>query len=182
MKTSRPYLIRAMHEWIIDCDLTPYALVDANHADVIIPGEYIDDGKILLNVSPGATQNLNLGNEYVLFSARFNGKAMEVSFPVEAVLAIYAKENGRGMMFKGDAFDMEAGQTKTEQNSPDPKNPENSEPKSPDQPKVSYSKPVGLKSSDTDPNDPDPRDPNPRGSGPSGSSASPKKPSLKIVK
>lgn len=179
MKTSRPYLIRAMHEWIIDCDLTPYALVDANHADVIIPREYIEDGKILLNISPGATQNLNIGNEFVLFSARFNGKAMEVSFPVEAVLAVYAKENGRGMMFKGDAIDMEEGKNNSDS--------EKSEQSTSDlaASKETYSKPVGLKSTNSvshvsDPDDADPDAPGPTG-GPSGSTP-PKKPSLKIVK
>jgi len=105
MLSSRPYLIRAMHEWIVDSELTPYVLVDANHDNVVIPREYVEEGKILLNVSPGATQNLNLGNEYVLFSARFHGKPMEVSFPVEAVLSVYAKENGRGMMFNNDNED-----------------------------------------------------------------------------
>ncbi len=107
MVSSRPYLIRAMHEWILDSDLTPYILVDANYKDVVIPLEYVEDGKILLNVSPGATQNLNLGNEFVIFSARFSGKAMEVSFPVDAALAVYAKENGRGMMFNTDGSDDE---------------------------------------------------------------------------
>lgn len=175
MKTSRPYLIRAMHEWILDCDLTPYALVDANHADVIIPNEYIEDGKILLNVSPGATQNLNLGNDFVLFSARFNGKSMEVSFPVEAVLAIYAKENGRGMMFKGDDVDMEAGQSNTDQ-------------KDSSSTQSKHSGPVGLKSTNLDLKDSSLEhsgsdDSDPDDSGPSGSTPSPsKKPSLKIVK
>ncbi len=107
MVSSRPYLIRAMHEWIIDSDLTPYVLVDANYDNVVIPREYVEDGKILLNISPGATQHLNLGNEFVIFSARFSGKAMEVSFPVEAALAVYAKENGRGMMFNTDDTDDE---------------------------------------------------------------------------
>jgi len=107
MVPSRPYLIRAMHEWIIDSDLTPYVLVDANYRDVVIPTQYVEDGKILLNISHGATQNLNLGNEYVIFSARFSGKTMEVSFPVEAALAVYAKENGRGMMFNTDGTDDE---------------------------------------------------------------------------
>ena len=163
-----------MHEWIIDCDLTPYALVDANHADVIIPMEYVEDGKILLNVSPGATQNLNLGNEFVLFSARFNGKSMEVSFPVEAVLAVYAKENGRGMMFKEDEIDMEAGQSNSDKN--------NSNQSTSDSASSSktHSKPVGLKSTNSDSNDTDPSNPTPTG-GPSGSTPS-KKPSLKIVK
>lgn len=181
MKTSRPYLIRAMHEWIIDCDLTPYALVDANHADVIIPRDYIDDGKILLNVSPGATQNLNLGNEFVIFSARFSGKSMEVSFPVEAVLAVYAKENGRGMMFKDD--EMEARSIHSSQ-----------EPEL--QSKLKTTKPhsglVGVKSTVSlsadnistgndgkDSTDSDPDDSGPNNSGPASPS---KKPSLKIVK
>ena len=105
MVSSRPYLIRAMHEWILDSDLTPYVLVDANYKDVVIPLEYVEDGKILLNISSGATQNLNLGNEFVIFSARFSGKSMEVSFPVDAALAVYAKENGRGMMFNTDGTD-----------------------------------------------------------------------------
>ena len=105
MLSSRPYLIRAMYEWIVDSELTPYVLVDAALDDVIIPREFVDDGKILLNISPGATQNLNLGDEYVLFNARFHGKSMEVSFPVDAVMSVYAKENGRGMMFKNDDED-----------------------------------------------------------------------------
>lgn len=179
MKTSRPYLIRAMHEWIIDCDLTPYALVDANHADVIIPVEYVEDGKILLNVSPGATQNLNLGNEFVLFSARFNGKAMEVSFPVEAVLAVYAKENGRGMMFKEDEIDMEAGQSNSDKNESSQSSSDSTTSKD------THSKPVGLKSTDSGPNDSGPNDSDPNGPGPTGGpsgSAPSKKPSLKIVK
>ncbi len=105
MLSSRPYLIRAMYEWIVDSELTPYVLVDATLDDVIIPREFVDDGKILLNISSGATQNLNLGDEYVLFNARFHGKSMEVSFPVDAVMSVYAKENGRGMMFKNDDED-----------------------------------------------------------------------------
>jgi len=173
MKTSRPYLIRAMHEWIIDCDLTPYALVDANHADVIIPRDYIEDGKILLNVSPGATQNLNLGNEFVIFSARFGGKAMEVSFPVESVLAIYAKENGRGMMFKDEGTGLEDagledGQTYSGHSASE-------KIKS----KTKKSGPVGLKVTSTDPDDNDPNNSGPNNSSPT---TPPKKPSLKIVK
>ncbi len=105
MVSSRPYLIRAMHEWIIASDLTPYVLVDANYKDVVIPLEYVEEGKILLNISPGATQHLNLGDDFIIFSARFSGKAMEVSFPVDAALAVYAKENGRGMMFNTDGTD-----------------------------------------------------------------------------
>lgn len=102
MQTSRPYLIRAMYEWIVDNDLTPYILVDAVNEDAIVPEKFIEDDKILLNVSPQATTGLALGNNNIVFDARFSGKPMEVSFPVGAVLAIYAKENGRGMMFSED--------------------------------------------------------------------------------
>jgi stringent starvation protein B len=99
MTSSRPYLIRAIYEWIVDNGLTPYLLVNATLEGVQVPTQYIDDGKIVLNVSPNAVQHLELGNEWVMFGARFGGAPMEVSLPPSAVLAIYAKENGQGMMF-----------------------------------------------------------------------------------
>lgn len=173
MRPSRPYMIRAMHEWIIDSELTPYALVDATHANVVIPTEYVEDGKILLNVSPSATQNLNLGNEFILFHARFHGVSMEVSFPIDAVMAIYAKENGRGMMFKDDESTATSGMADS----------------AADTSKPSVSGPTAVKTpfldnkiSDTKKSDKtDSDDKNPDDNGPSGSKP-PKKPSLKIVK
>ena len=96
---SQPYLLRAIYEWIIDNNLTPYLLVDVANDDVIVPRQYVDNGKIVLNIAPRAVDNLELSNEDVLFDARFEGKAMQVSFPVTSVLAIYAKENGQGMVF-----------------------------------------------------------------------------------
>lgn len=99
MISSRPYLIRAIYDWIVDSGLTPYMLVSAQVADVTVPTQYIQDGKIILNVSPSAVRGLELTNEWVMFSARFSGVSMEVSLPPQAVLAIYAKENGRGMVF-----------------------------------------------------------------------------------
>ena len=102
MISSRPYLIRAIYEWIVDSDLTPYMLVNAKAQDVTVPLQYIQDGKIILNVSPTAVRDLDMSNEWVMFSARFSGSSMEVSLPPNAVLAIYAKENGRGMVFSDD--------------------------------------------------------------------------------
>ncbi len=102
MISSRPYLIRAIHEWIIDSGLTPYMLVNAGGANVTVPTQHIQDGKIILNVSPNAVRSLELSNEWIMFSARFSGVSMEVSLPPQAVLAIYAKENGRGMVFSDE--------------------------------------------------------------------------------
>ena len=99
MTPLKPYLIRSIYEWIIDNDLTPYLLVDAENSLAILPVQLIEDGKILLNIRPEATDALSLGNEWVEFNARFGGKPMHIVVPVIAVLAIYAKENGKGMVF-----------------------------------------------------------------------------------
>lgn len=99
MTPSRPYLLRAMHEWIADNGLTPQIVVDAQQEQVRVPAEYVRDGKIVLNVSYAAVRGLRLGNECVEFSARFGGKAFDVVVPTEAVLAIMARENGTGMSF-----------------------------------------------------------------------------------
>ena len=99
MTPLKPYLIRSIYEWIIDNDLTPYLLVDAENSSAILPVQLIEDGKILLNIRPEATDALSLGNEWVEFNARFGGKPMHILVPVIAVLAIYAKENGKGMVF-----------------------------------------------------------------------------------
>ena len=99
MSSSQPYLIRAIYDWIIDNGFTPYLLVNAENDYAMIPREYVEDGKIVLNINPSAISDLQLGNDYIMFNARFSGKAMEVSVPVISVLAIYARENGQGMMF-----------------------------------------------------------------------------------
>lgn len=99
MTSSRPYLLRAIYDWIVDNNLTPYLLVNAEHEGVAVPQQYVEKGKIVLNVSPRAVQALDLANERICFSARFGGKPMEVSVPISAALAIYAKENGQGMIF-----------------------------------------------------------------------------------
>ena len=102
MTSSRPYLIRALYDWIVDNDHTPYVLVDAGSDQVVVPREYIDKGKIVLNISPTAVHALLLSNDEVSFSARFSGKAQEIRVPISHVLAIYARENGQGMMFNED--------------------------------------------------------------------------------
>ena len=103
MTSSQPYLLRAIYEWIVDNDMTPYILVNADMEDSHVPRQYVENGKIVLNLAPQAVSNLELGNEYVMFNARFSGKSMEVSFAITAALAIYAKENGQGMVFsEGD--------------------------------------------------------------------------------
>lgn len=99
LTSSQPYLLRAIYEWIVDNDLTPYLLVDAGNDEVRVPVQYIENGKIVLNIAPRAVSNLQLSNEAVNFDARFAGKPMHVQLPVHAVLAIYAKENGQGMVF-----------------------------------------------------------------------------------
>jgi stringent starvation protein B len=105
MSTSRPYLIRALYEWIVDNQMTPYLLVDSDMEEVVAPRQYAQDGKIVLNIAPDAVQTLKLGNEYVEFSARFSGKAMDVVIPISATMAIYSRENGRGMVFNDDGGD-----------------------------------------------------------------------------
>ncbi len=105
MNSSRPYLIRAIYDWIVDSGLTPYMLVNAGIANVTVPTQYIEDGKIILNINPQAVRGLELTNEWVMFSARFSGVSMDVSLPPQAVLAIYAKENGRGMVFSEEEVD-----------------------------------------------------------------------------
>ena len=99
MTSSRPYLIRALYEWIVDNGMTPYVLINAESEQVIVPRQFVENGKIVLNINPSAVQNLSLGNHFLELDARFSGSPMHVSVPVMAVLAIYARENGKGMVF-----------------------------------------------------------------------------------
>jgi len=102
MNSSRPYLVRAIHEWILDNNMTPHLLVDIEGEGVEIPAQQGQNGKIVLNISPAAVQELNLGNDAIAFRARFGGISTSVYVPLESVLAIYARENGRGMVFNDD--------------------------------------------------------------------------------
>lgn len=103
MTSNRPYLIRALYEWLVDNDLTPYLLVDANRESVHVPSRYVEEGRIVLNVSPSAVRDLNLGNDVIAFEARFGGSAFAISLPPDAVLGVYARENGKGMLFPDEA-------------------------------------------------------------------------------
>ena len=97
--SRRPYLLRAMHEWISDSGHTPHVIVDALRAGVEVPSAYIKDGKIVLNLSMTATQRLQLRNDGIEFDARFAGVAHHVRVPMAAVLGVYARETGEGMIF-----------------------------------------------------------------------------------
>ena len=99
MTSSRPYLSRALYQWIVDNGMTPYILVDADAPDAVIPLDFVQDGKIVLNIAPMAVQALILADDTITFNARFSGKSMDLSIPVSYVTAVYAKENGQGMMF-----------------------------------------------------------------------------------
>ena len=100
--SRRPYLLRAMHEWMTDNGQTPHLVVDAAVEGVVVPRQYVRDGKIVLNASYTATAGLQIKNDAVSFSARFGGSPFEVSVPVQAVLGIYARETGQGMIFSDD--------------------------------------------------------------------------------
>ena len=102
ISSKRPYLLRAMHEWMSDNGLTPHIVVDATRDGVAVPAQHVQNGKIILNVSYDATQDLHLGNERLTFSARFGGVAHLVEVPADAVLGIYARESGQGMIFTTD--------------------------------------------------------------------------------
>ncbi len=102
MSTNRPYLLRALYEWITDNGLTPHVLVDAEVDGVDVPHQAIQKGKVVLNIATGATEQLQLENETIFFKARFSGKPYPIRVPMSAVIAIYARENGQGMMFAQD--------------------------------------------------------------------------------
>jgi stringent starvation protein B len=102
MTSNRPYLVRAMYQWVSDNGLTPYLLVDARLPGVRVPPASVKDGQIVLNIAMRAVADLDLGNERITFLARFGGVSQQVSVPIGAVLAIYAQENGQGMMFPAE--------------------------------------------------------------------------------
>lgn len=102
LPSTKPYLVRAIHEWCCDNGFTPYLAVTVD-ANTRVPMEFVRDGQIVLNISTDATNRLQLGNEYIAFQARFGGVARDISVPLANVGAIYARENGAGM-----AFDVEA--------------------------------------------------------------------------
>jgi stringent starvation protein B len=101
-RSTKPYLIRAIHEWCSDSGLTPYISVQVNAA-TRVPSEHVKDGEIVLNVAYDATHRLTIGNDLIQFAARFGGASRECSVPIEAVTGIFAKENGQGLFFPREA-------------------------------------------------------------------------------
>jgi stringent starvation protein B len=115
LSPKRPYLLRALHQWMIDNNQTPHLVVDAAYAGVVVPGEHVQDGRITLNLSYSATSNLVMGNDAISFDARFGGVGRRVLVPVPAVLGIYARESGEGLVFPPEEYAADAGPGK-----PDP--------------------------------------------------------------
>lgn len=105
MKSSRPYLLRALYEWIIESNCTPHLVINTDSPTVSVPPEHIEEGKIVLNVSPDAVSKLIMNNEAVEFDARFGPTIRHIYTPISAVEAIYARENGRGMVFEPEEED-----------------------------------------------------------------------------
>ncbi|MCH7303566.1 ClpXP protease specificity-enhancing factor [Acinetobacter sp. Ac_3412] len=101
---TRPYLARAIYEWICDNQLTPYLLVDATQPHTDVPLQFVKDGQIVLNLAPHAIHQLHMSNEAITFSARFGGVAKEIYVPIRAVLGIYARENGQGLFFDASEY------------------------------------------------------------------------------
>ncbi|WP_251978967.1 ClpXP protease specificity-enhancing factor [Salinicola avicenniae] len=99
MLTSRPYLARGLYEWLLDNEQTPYIVVDAGKPGVKVPQQFVQNGQIVLNVAPAAVRDLAIDNAAVTFGARFSGQPMQVVVPMDALVAIYARENGVGMVF-----------------------------------------------------------------------------------
>ncbi|MFP3029289.1 MAG: ClpXP protease specificity-enhancing factor [Arsenophonus sp.] len=100
MSPRRPYLLRAHYEWLLDNNMTPHLVVDVNIFGVNVPMEHVHKGQIILNITPSAVANLEMTNEIVSFNARFSGVPRHVEVPMSAIIAIYGRENGAGMIFK----------------------------------------------------------------------------------
>ncbi|BBP46596.1 stringent starvation protein B [Thiosulfatimonas sediminis] len=104
MISNRPYLIRAIYDWIVDNGWTPHFQLDANYPGVMVPRQFVQEGMIVLNASPTAVLGLEMGNSAIGFSARFQGEEQNIVFPPEAVLAVFARENGQGMPFPPEPY------------------------------------------------------------------------------
>jgi stringent starvation protein B len=107
MGPNRPYLLRAFYQWLLDNEMTPHLVVNADIPGVNVPSEHIQDGQIVLNIAPHAIGDIEMSNERVMFSARFSGKPFQLIIPMAAIIAIYARENGAGTMFEEEEFYVE---------------------------------------------------------------------------
>lgn len=123
MTSNRPYLLRAMHEWIVDNGLTPYLLVDPSFEGLQVPASSVKDGRVVLNIAARAVAHLLLGNHEVTFMARFGGVSHSVIVPLGAVLAVYAQETGQGMGLPPDEGEVAAAQESAGNPSPSPEPP-----------------------------------------------------------
>lgn len=123
MTSNRPYLLRALYEWIADNHMTPHVLVEAGVEGVDVPDQAVQKGKVILNIDQAAVRELDLGNEWLTFKARFSGSEHRVSVPIEAVLAIYSKENGQGMMFALEDDAVPPTDSDPDDGAPSPKRP-----------------------------------------------------------
>ena len=123
LPSTKPYLIRALHQWCSDNGFTPYIAVVAN-GRAKVPREFVRDGQIVLNISYTATGHLDISNDRITFQARFGGIARDISVPIGSVLAIYAKENGAGMAFEADSDATDGKQESEEDSEPEPPSPQ----------------------------------------------------------
>lgn len=160
VSSQRPYLLRAIHEWISDNGMTPHLLVNADFPGVHVPPGTAKDGKVVLNIAERAVGQLSLGNEYITFGARFGGVAHEVFVPVAAVLAIYSRETGQGMALPEESGDDDATASPAPVGKEAPKRPQLS------------AVPVGDGGDDNDDEPTPPTEP----------SGGPKRPQLRVVK
>jgi stringent starvation protein B len=122
LPSTKPYLLRAIWEWCCDNGFTPHIAVAVDQR-TRVPREFVKDGQIVLNLGPGATNKLQIGNEYVEFHARFGGVAREISVPIQQVAAIYARENGAGMAFDLDEEALLTARVEAEDSDPEPEPP-----------------------------------------------------------
>jgi stringent starvation protein B len=120
MTSNRPYLIRALYDWLLDNALTPHLLVEVENESTVVPHQFVEDGRIVLNIGPSAVRGLELGNQLITFNARFNGTPMDVVVPVPGVLGIYAKENGQGMLFPQEELADSADESPDDEPEPTP--------------------------------------------------------------
>ncbi|HBK17349.1 MAG: ClpXP protease specificity-enhancing factor [Gammaproteobacteria bacterium TMED134] len=129
MKARRPYLLRALYDWIVDSGEVPNILVDAEVPGVIVPMEHVKDGQMVLNISPQAVRDLHLGDDFIMFNGRFGGRGFEVSLPIASIRAIYCRDTGQGLAFEDEdllngeqareAIDQRSAQVKSGENSED---------------------------------------------------------------
>ncbi|HEY9037027.1 MAG TPA: ClpXP protease specificity-enhancing factor [Pseudomonadales bacterium] len=120
MNSSKPYLLRALHEWIVDNGCTPHILVDVTVAGVMVPPGYATDDRMVLNVSPTAVRHLVMDNSSVAFNARFGGSPYDIYVPMASILGVYARENGQGMVFDHELADESDADTDPDDEPPTP--------------------------------------------------------------